>query len=333
MSASGERIDCSIVIPVYYNEGMLANTLERIREDVIVAHPSRRFEVVFVDDGSGDGSLRELLELRERHPGLVTVVKLSRNFGQVPAIRCGYEHATGACVVAMSADGQDPAEIINEMLRAHFDEGYEIVIAARRGRDESAYRVWTSAVFYRAMQRLCFPNMPSGGFDFTLMGRRALRVFLEQQEARPFYQGQILWMGFRTKVLEYRRRERRLGQSRWTFGRKLTYLIDGVVSYSFFPIRLVSVMGMATALCGFLYALVVLAVRLVLGNPVQGWAPLMIVLLVLGGMQLMALGIFGEYLWRIFAQVQRRAPFIVDEVHGRRGDGNAAGPTGPDQTT
>ena len=312
------RIDCSIIIPVYYNEGLLSATLQRIREQVIVANPGRRFEVVFVDDGSGDGSLRELLELREKNQGLVKIVKLSRNFGQVPAIRCGYENAGGACAVAMSADGQDPSDLINEMLKAHFDEGCEVVIAARQGRDESAYRVWTSAIFYRIMQRLCFSNMPPGGFDFTLMGRRALQVFLSQHEARPFYQGQILWMGFRTKLLEYRRLERKIGQSRWTFGKKLTYLIDGVVSYSFFPIRLVSVLGMLTALAGFLYALVVLFVRLVYGTMVQGWAPLMIVLLVLGGVQMITMGIFGEYLWRIFAQVQNRAPYIVDQVYDRR---------------
>lgn len=317
MSAPAMRIDCSIVIPVYYNEGLLVNTLRQICERVIAANPNRKFEVVFVDDGSGDGSLRELLELREKNPGLVKVVKLSRNFGQVPAIRCGYENAVGACAVAMSADGQDPSELINEMLRAHFEENCEIVIAARQGRDESAYRVWTSAIFYRIMQKLCFPKMPAGGFDFTLMGRRALQVFLAQREAQAFYQGQILWMGFKTKLLEYRRLERKIGQSRWTFGKKLTYLIDGVVSYSFFPIRLVSVLGMITALAGFLYALVVLIVRLTVGTPVQGWAPLMIVLLVLGGLQMITLGIFGEYLWRIFAQVQNRAPYIVDQVYDR----------------
>jgi dolichol-phosphate mannosyltransferase len=319
--SSSPRIDCSIVIPVYYNEGLLAATLGRIREKVIVSNPARRFEVVFVDDGSGDGSLRELLELREKNPELVKVVKLSRNFGQVPAIRCGYENSVGACVVAMSADGQDPSELINEMLKCHFDEHFEIVIAARQGRDESAYRVWTSALFYRAMQKLCFPNMPPGGFDFTLMGRRALQVFLSQREARSFYQGQILWMGFKTKLLEYRRLERKVGQSRWTFGKKLTYLIDGVVSYSFFPIRLVSVLGILTALAGFLYALVVLFVRLVYGTMAQGWAPLMIVMLVLGGMQMITMGIFGEYLWRIFAQVQNRAPYIVDEIYDRRDEG------------
>lgn len=311
-------IDCSIVIPVYFNEGLLSEGLERIRECVIARHPARRFEVVYVDDGSGDGSLKELLALRERHRSLVKVVKLSRNFGQVSALRCGYEQAAGRCVVAMSADGQDPPELINDLVAAHFDEGFEVVIAAREGRDESSYRVWTSRVFYQIMRKLCFPGMPIGGFDFTLMGRRALDVFLAQREAQPFYQGQILWMGFNPKVLSYRRLARKSGHSRWTFGRKLTYLIDGVVSYSFFPIRLVSVLGMLTAFAGFLYALVVLLVRLFYGLPIKGWAPLMIVILVLGGVQIMTLGIFGEYLWRIFAQVQNRPPFIVDRIYDRQ---------------
>jgi len=317
MMSSTSTIDCSIVIPVYFNEGQLFNTLQLIREQVIAANPGRRFEVIFVDDGSGDGSLNELLALREKYPELVKVIKLSRNFGQVSAIRCGYENAVGTCVVAMSADGQDPADLINKMLNSHFDEGYDVVIAARQGRDESAYRIWTSAIFYRIIQRLCFPSMPIGGFDFTLLSRRAVNTFLSQREAQPFYQGQILWMGYKTKRIEYRRLERKIGTSRWTFGRKLTYLIDGIVSYSFFPIRLVSVMGIITALAGFAYALVVLIVRLKWGTPVQGWAPLMIVMLVLGGLQMLTFGVFGEYLWRIFAQVQNRAPYIIDQIYDR----------------
>jgi dolichol-phosphate mannosyltransferase len=322
MNSPASTLDCTIVVPVYFNEGQLSTTLQIIREKVVQANPGRTFEVIFVDDGSGDGSLIELRQLHTQFPRLVKIIKLSRNFGQVAAIRCGYAHAAGACVVAMSADGQDPAELINEMLTSHFEEGYDVVIAARQGRDESAYRIWTSALFYRIIQRLCFPAMPLGGFDFTLMSRRAVEVFLAQREAHPFYQGQILWMGFKTKQLNYRRLERKIGASRWTFGKKLTYLIDGVVSYSFFPIRLVSFLGILTALAGFAYAVVVLIVRLKWGTPVQGWAPLMIVMLVLGGLQMLTFGVFGEYLWRIFAQVQNRAPYIVEQVYEQKEPGN-----------
>ncbi|MCK5806698.1 MAG: glycosyltransferase family 2 protein, partial [Lentisphaeria bacterium] len=236
--------DYTIIIPVYYNEGTLVSTVAAIRKEVIARNPGRVAEILFIDDGSGDGSLDELLQLHKDHPGLVRVIKLTRNFGQVNAMLAGYAQARGKCVVAMSADGQDPPSLINEMLAAHFDEGHEVVICSRVGRDESAYRVLTSKLFYALMRRLAFPNMPSGGFDYMLLGRRALDVLLRNQEAHLFLQGHILWLGFKPKFLEYHRRKREVGSSRWTFGRKLTYLIDGLMSCSFVPIRLVSLTGM-----------------------------------------------------------------------------------------
>ena len=147
-------IDVSIVIPVYYNEETVGPTLAAIRDEVLSARPDRRMEVIFVDDGSGDGSLEELLRLRGEDPGLVKVVKLSRNFGQVSAIYAGLARARGRCAVVMSADGQDPPELINRMLEVHFDENTEIVVFTREGRDESLYRIVTSKIFYRMMRRL-----------------------------------------------------------------------------------------------------------------------------------------------------------------------------------
>jgi polyisoprenyl-phosphate glycosyltransferase len=317
-----DRTDFTVVVPVYFNEGLLVETMRGIHENVLAANPQRKGEVIFVDDGSRDGSLRELLEIRARHPDHVRVIQLTRNFGQVSAIRAGMAHARGECAIAMSADGQDPSALVNDMLRAHFDEGYEVVICARQGRDESAYRVWTSRFFYRLMRRICFPDMPRGGFDFVLLGRRARLMYLRSREAQPFLQGQILWMGFRAKWIEYRRLERKKGSSRWSFGRKLTYLIDGVTSYSFLPLRMASAVGIATAGLGFLYALVVLVNWLIQGNPVKGWTPLMIVVLILGGGQMLTLGVFGEYLWRVLAQVQQREPYLIDRIYdGEHPDG------------
>jgi dolichol-phosphate mannosyltransferase len=215
----------------------------------------------------------------------------------------------------MSADGQDPPELINNMLRTHFEEGYEIVVYTREGRDESRYRILTSRIFYSLMRRLSFPNMPAGGFDFVLVGRKALEVLLRNQETHPFFQGQVLWLGFRTKFLGYRRRQREAGQSRWTFARKLTYLIDGVLSYSFFPIRAMSLLGIAFALLGFLYAVVVFVTRLFFQTPMKGWAPLMIVVLMIGGFQMLMLGVIGEYVWRTLAQVRSRDPYVIEAVY------------------
>ncbi len=309
------EVDCSIVLPVYYNEGSLTPTVESLREKVLAAQPGMSFEIICVDDGSGDSSLDELLALRKRWPQLLRVIKLTRNFGQVNALLAGFSHARGQCVVAMSADGQDPPELINDMLEAHVEEEMEVVIATRKGRDESLYRRATSRAFYSLMRKLTFPEMPKGGFDFVLMGRRALDVFLRNRDYHLFFQGQILWMGFTHKFIEYHRRAREIGTSRWTFGKKLTMLIDGVLAYSFTPIRLISLLGILVSAAGFVYAVVVVAAKLFWGNPTKGWTPLMVVLLLTSGVQMLMLGVIGEYLWRTLAQVRDREPYIVDRIY------------------
>ncbi len=317
---SNPEKDYTIVIPVYYNEGSLRETMASIKGEVIEKNPTLHCEIIFVDDGSGDGSLNELLEIRERNQEIVTVLKLTRNFGQVSALLAGLSYAKGRCAIAMSADNQDPAILINEMLKAHFEEKYEIVAGAREGRDESYYRILTSRFFYRLMKKLSFPSMPDGGFDFVLLGRKVIDLLLRNKEAHGFFQGQILWTGFKTKFIPYQRRQREAGKSRWTFGKKLTYLIDGVMSYSFFPIRLISLLGILFSIVGFLYALLIFVTKLFWGLPIKGWAPLMIVVLVMGGIQMLMLGIIGEYLWRSLAQARNRDPYIIECVFGDDAD-------------
>ena len=313
--ANMKSIDCSIVIPVYFNEGSIVPTLEALEREVIAQNPGRTFEVIFVDDGSGDGSLNVLQEVQRQKPNLVHVVKLTRNFGQDAALMAGFSIARGKCVIPISADLQDPPQLMNAMLQAFFKEGYEVVICQRAGRDESWYRVATSRIFYWLMQRLCFKSMPLGGFDFMLLGRRSIDLLVRSREAHPFLQGQVLWPGFKTKFLEYHRRERLHGTSQWTFWMKLTVLLDGVIAYSYFPIRCMSMIGIVVALLGFLYAADVFGEWLLFGNPVQGWSPLMIVVLVVGGLQLLTIGVSGEYLWRVLAQVRGREPYLIDTVY------------------
>jgi dolichol-phosphate mannosyltransferase len=312
-------VDCSIVIPVYYNQGELTETLASLKREVIDRYPSRRFEVVFIDDGSGDGSFDELMELRTAYPELLKVIKLTRNFGQIHAVTAGYVHSRGRCVVTMSADGQDPVRLINDMLAAYFDEGYEVVVCTRKGRDESFYRIFTSKIFYGLMRRLTFKEIPPGGFDFVLMSRKVVNVFLRNLDSNPFFQGQLLWMGFRTKFIEYQRLSRKVGQSRWTFAKKLTFLIDGMMSFSFFPIRVISAAGIIVALLGFLYALWITVGWFIWGTPVKGWAPIMIMILLMGGFQMLMLGVVGEYLWRTLSQVRNRDRYIIESIHDERG--------------
>ena len=310
--------DYSIVIPVYYNQGCLIPLMQSLKKAVLAKNPAYAAEIIFVDDGSGDGSLAELQQIQAELPSVVTIIKLTRNFGQGMALLAGYSHARGRCVISMSADGQEPPDVINDMLRAFFEENYEIVICTRSGRDESLYRKITSHLYYYLMRKLAFKNMPKGGFDFYLLGRRALDVFLRNMDSNPSFPGQILWMGFRTKMLSYHRRERLAGVSRYPLAKKFTAVIDGIMAYSFTPIRVISLAGCIFSLLGFAYAALILVDSLWLGNPVKGWAPLMIIVLVMGGFQMIMLGIIGEYLWRTLAQVRRRELYLIDAIYESR---------------
>lgn len=309
------KIHCSIIIPVYYNEGTLTKILNIIKKDVIERNSDKVFEIIFIDDGSGDGSLEELMRVQKENCNLVKIIKFTRNFGQVAAVMAGYQHASGDCVVNISADLQDPPELINEMLNYHFNNDYDIVICNREERDESLFRRTTSGMFYKLIRKLSFPDMPGGGFDFVLISNRVKKSILSKLEANPFWQGQILWTGYNVKYIPYVRKKRKTGQSRWTFSKKIKYLIDGVMSYSYFPLRLMSITGIIVSITGFIYAVNILFARIFGAIPVKGWAPLMIMLLMLSGIQMLMLGVIGEYLWRTLDQVRNRNPYIIDKIY------------------
>ena len=306
--------DFTIVLPVYYNEASLEPAYAELKSAIEAAGPAWRGRLLYVDDGSGDASFAVLRRIQARAELPVTVVKLSRNFGQVMAIRAGIAHAETPVVIVMSADGQEPVSLIGEMLSAHASGDAEVVVCTRSDREENLYRKWTSKAFYGLMRRFCFRDMPLGGFDCFLLGEKAKAAFLAENERQPFLQGQILGIGFSRKFIPYVRLSRKFGVSKWTFWKKLAYFFDGLMNYSFAPIRFVSFLGFALAGLGLLYALVVFFAKILVGNPVQGWTPLMIAILVLGGAQMLTLGIFGEYLWRILVQAQHRAPYIVERV-------------------
>jgi len=309
-----KEIDYSIIIPVYYNEGSIEKTFNILKEKVISKNKELNCELIFIDDGSKDNSFNEISALKEKYPDLIKVIKFTRNFGQVSAIYAGYQYAKGKCVINISADLQDPPELINEMINYHFRDGYEIVICSRESREERYFKRKTSNIFYKLIKKLSFPNMPSGGFDFVLISDKVKNILLQKKESNPFWQGQILWTGHRTKFIPYKRLEREIGKSRWTFSKKIKYLIDAVTSYSYFPLRLMSVVGSLIALVGFLYAIFIILAR-IFGNVVPyGWAPIMVVILLLSGVQMLMIGIVGEYLWRVLDQVRNRQPYIIERI-------------------
>lgn len=313
-------VDYSIIIPVYFNEGSLKKTFKQLKEIVIDKNRDLTGEIVFIDDGSADNSLHELLEIREANPGLVKIIKFTRNFGQPYARLAGYKHAKGKCFIHISADLQDPPELVNSMLHAYFNENYEIVIGERTTRDESLYRRITSRIFFWLIRKLSFPNMPVGGFDYHLVGTKVRNIILKNQEANPYFQGQVLWTGYNIKFIKYERKKRETGKSRWTFGKKLKLLIDGVMGYSFFPLRLMMVLGLFVSLMGFAYALYLLVQRIFGNVALKGWTSIMIALLILSGFQMLLMGIIGEYLWRTLDQVRRRQPYIIEKIFEKEMD-------------
>jgi polyisoprenyl-phosphate glycosyltransferase len=312
-----DRINYSIIVPVYCNEDSLENLYIAILNDIVIKNPNITGEIIFIDDGSTDNSFNKLLELKNNYKDnniRLKIVKLTRNFGQIFAIQSGYFQAKGECIINIAADLQDPPRVINKMLNYHFKEEYDIVIAARKSRKESLFRKITSQIFYWLINKLSFKNMPKSGFDIVLINDKVKNYILDLNESDPFWQGQILWSGYNTKFIKYEREKRQFGKSKWTFTKKIKYLIDGVMGYSFFPIRMITFLGILISLSGFIYAGYIFVLRLTTQDLVYGWAPLMIVILLLGGFQMLMLGIIGEYVWRTLSQARNRPKFIIDKI-------------------
>ena len=291
----------SFVIPVYRNRGSIRLTYEQIVAMLGSSYPDLDYQFVFVDDGSDDGSLEEVLGLREDDPR-VEALSFSRNFGQVPAIVAGLRKARGDAVVVMSADLQDPVELIAEMVR-EWQAGSQVVVCYRIAREDSYVASMTSRIFYNLI-RVSVPQMPSGGFDYVLLDRQPCTVLAQLRDRTRFFQGDILWLGFRTKFIPYERKQRTIGKSQWTLSKKVKYFIDGLLNTSYLPIRFMSLVGMLTALLGFFYALIVVYVRLTNQQPYIGYAPVVIVNLIIGGIIMVMLGIIGEYIWRIYDETR-----------------------------
>jgi dolichol-phosphate mannosyltransferase len=302
----------SFVIPVYRNERAVTLTHQKLRAMAERDLPGYSREFVFVDDGSDDNSLPELLQLKAGDPD-VRVVSFTRNFGQMAAIQAGLKHATGDLVLHLSADLQDPVELIPQLVR-EFEAGNELVVAYRQGREDQMTSRLSSRMFY-GIVRLSFPQIPPGGFDYVLMGRRVVDSFNALEVRNRFFQGDLLWLGYKTTFIPYTRAKREIGRSQYNFWKRLKNSIDAILDSSYLPIRFISLVGVVTAVLGFLYALNIIYYRLVHGSPFPGWAPIMVVLLVIGGLLMVMMGIIGEYVWRIFDEVRRKPNYIVRDVY------------------
>ena len=307
VSASATR-SISVVVPVYNEEavlkafhGRLASVLDGL------AAPA---EIVYVNDGSHDGTMAILGALHDADPR-VAVVDLSRNFGKEAAMSAGLDHANGDAVVIIDADLQDPPELIPDMVDA-WREGYDVVLMRRKSRaQESWIKKATARAFYRTMGRMGTIDIPANVGDFRLLSRRAVTALRRFPERSRFMKGLFAWIGFPCRELDYDRDGRHAGTTKWNYWRLWNFALEGITSFSVVPLKIASYIGVATALLAFAYGGFIIAKTLLYGDPVRGYPTLVTLVLFLGGLQLMALGVIGEYLARMFIEVKQRPLYLV----------------------
>lgn len=302
----------SIVVPVYYN----ADTLEALYADLKekVLNVIGEYELIFVDDGSGDDSWKIMNQLREKDKQVVCV-RLSRNFGEHAAILAGLSECTGDCAVTKQADLQEDSTLILEMYES-WKKGNKVVLAVRKERHENPVKVFFANLYYAIIRKIVNKNMPSGGCDCYLVDRKAIEVLKLMDEKNSSLTLQVMWLGFQTDMIYFVRKDREVGISRWTFSKKIKLVMDSVMSFSYFPLRLMSMVGVAFNIFAFVLLIDVLHEKFTKGTPIVGWASLMCVLLCGLGLIMMMLGLLGEYVWRTLDAARTRPPFIVDEVKG-----------------
>ena len=304
-------IDLSVVVPAY-DEAAGISTFHQRLTAVLDTLPLRA-EVVYVNDGSRDTTLALLRELARTDPR-VLVVDLSRNFGKEIALTAGLEHTRGRAVAVIDADLQDPPELIGSMVEA-WHAGADVVLMRRRERDgETWFKRVTALGFYRVMQRIGAVQIPAEVGDFRLMSRRAVDAVLSLKERSRFMKGLFAWVGYRETVIEYDRAPRAAGRSSWSYWLLWNFALDGITSFSTVPLRIASYVGLLTAFVAFGYAAWIFGKTIWFGESVRGYPTIMVVTLGLGGVQLMALGIIGEYIGRMYLEVKQRPLYLVNEI-------------------
>lgn len=301
----------SIIIPFLNERDVLPLCHARLRQ--VLDALGEPWEIVFVDDGSQDGSAEYLAGLMAREPGL-KLVRLSRNFGKEAAMTAGLEHATGAAVILLDADLQDPPELIPDMVRA-WREGADVVCMRRRSRAGESWLKRASAyAYYRLLSRLSRAAIPPDTGDFRLMSRRAVDALLRLPERCRYMKGLYAWIGMPTRVIDYDRAPRAAGTTKWNYFALLRLAMEGITSFSTAPLRWATAAGVTAALLGALFGLAIIFKTLIFGDPVEGYPSLMAMITFLSGIQLITIGLLGEYMGKTYMEAKQRPVYLVSEV-------------------
>jgi dolichol-phosphate mannosyltransferase len=302
----------SIVIPVFNEEVVIPTLIERLRGMADQLFPLE-IEVLLIDDHSSDRS-GAVLKATSREDSRFRYARLAKNSGSHVAIVAGLAEARGGCAVFLAADLQDPPELIPRMLEL-WRAGNQVVWAVREQRHGvSWFDLFLSNAFYRLMNLMGEVNLPPSGSDFALLDRKVIDALIGSSGSHPSVIGEIARLGFSQVEIRYTKEQRAAGTTKWTLGRKLKAFADAFVLFSYAPLRIMSYLGMLCSLSGFIYATLVIILRLRNSSPVQGWSSLMVVVLILGGIQMMMLGTLGEYLWRTFEAARRRPLYFLEET-------------------
>lgn len=304
----------SIVIPCYFNEDNIQVTTAELIENEKLFPADLDFEYVFIDDGSKDNTYVRLLKFQENYPEKVKVIKLAGNVGSYNAILAGLNYAIGDCNVILSADLQDPPDLIPKMYD-YWKKGFKFVVANRSEREESWGQKVFSNTFHRLMKKLALKNIPDGGFDLVLFDKQLREIAVQMNEANTHLTYLLAWMNFDYVNIPYVRKKRKIGNSKWTLKKKIKLFIDSFVSFSFFPIRAISFLGVLLGFSAFVYGIFVIVAKLSGWIKLEGWTSLMLVLLFVSAIQMISLGVIGEYIWRSLDASRRRPNFIIDRFH------------------
>lgn len=313
MSSFPDPVEVSIVVPVYNEEENLDVLFTRLL--TVLDALGTSYEIVCVNDGSRDNTLNGLIAYHDRYPR-IKVVNLSRNFGKDIALTAGIDHARGMAVIPIDADLQDPPELIAEMVNK-WREGYDVVYASRRVRlGESWFKRFTAGSFYRVMNRLSnFPIPPNTG-DFRLLDRRVVESIQKMPERNRFMKGLFAWVGYKQTAILFDREPRYQGQTKWNYWKLWNFALDGITSFSLVPLKVWTYVGLSIAFPSLLYAIYLIVRTIVFGIDVPGYASIMVSVLFLGGIQLLTLGIIGEYIGRVYEEVKGRPLYLVRDRYG-----------------
>lgn len=304
----------SLVVPMYFEEEVATECYNRLTE-VLSGITNYDYELVFVNDGSTDQTLPILHSLADKDPH-VKVLSFARNFGHQVAVSCGIDYAKGDAIVIIDADLQDPPELIPEMIK-YWERGYEVVYGKRKKRNgETAFKLVTAKLFYKVLDNLSEVHIPRDTGDFRLIDRKVADVLRNLSEHNRFLRGLVAWSGFHQYALEYERDERFAGETKYPLKKMIRFALDGIISFSAKPLKLITGLGIFSVFVAFLIMLYALASFIFPSiNTAPGWTSIMITMTFIGGVQLISVGVLGEYIARMYDESKNRPLYIVDETY------------------